>query len=153
MHGFFYESTTREDELAMGRVLTDEDKADHTNPLFHIHPLDPTSTLTRGNSATGFIVPPPDVLTRSTPPSNDDFQRLVLRGMHQRTRGLMFDFTIAVLAVSVHPHNAACFAELLVNFLSLIRSISLPILWFRYTRKNSGHSPSLHGEPDSSLFC
>lgn len=75
----------------LGRRLTDEEMA----------PLDLGSTRTRGNVAGSFIIPPSEGLERSDPPSTNDFHKLVFRGMHQRTRRLLFDFTAATLAVSM----------------------------------------------------
>lgn len=117
VQGFYCDSTKEEDELpgpmthwelpsATRSALSQTDEPAHN----FVRPLRPGSALTRGghseDDSRGVIIPPPSFLPfplrhlySSRSASNPDFGALVLRRMHQRTRGLLFDFTVLCLAV------------------------------------------------------
>lgn len=91
--GFFCDSTAAEDMEANGKADTDTDKLDNDKPHFHIQRLPPDSTRRRGGSGMqGPILPPPEIIPRSDPALDSDFEDLVLEATIPRPRSLVLKF-------------------------------------------------------------
>lgn len=100
---FWADSTEEEDRLETGRShnLTDDEKEAlnaRDDPFAFVRPVPPAKVVTRGPQG-HTIAPPPHVLQRSDPPSDEDYRKLVLERVDKRTRGMLFHFRVACLFV------------------------------------------------------